>query len=354
MTDFSLLICVWYRRNKRDLPWRETKNPYFLYLSEIILQQTRVEQGKNYYLKFIKNYPTIKDLAKADEQQILNDWQGLGYYSRARNLHETAKFVTENFNAVFPNKYEDILKLKGIGDYTAAAIASFSFDLPYSVLDGNVFRVLSRIFDIDSPIDSGEGKRIFKKLAQDLLPIDNPAEYNQAIMEFGAIHCLPKNPKCETCIFVEKCLSFKSNTISSRPLKIGKTKVRKRFFHYFIFKINNQIAIRKRENDDIWKHLYEFPYIEFESEQDENEIIELIQGKFNLSPKFSIISKKHILSHQQIFPTFWIFELENDFLIRENFDVKLIKLAELENFPLPRLIDRFLEENYQKLFINFN
>jgi A/G-specific adenine glycosylase len=352
MIDFELLICDWYRQNKRDLPWRKTNNPYFIYLSEVILQQTRVDQGKKYYEKFIKKYPKIEDLANAQEQVILNDWQGLGYYSRARNLHNTAKIVCYHYNGNFPNQYNEIIKLKGIGEYTAAAIASFAFALPYAVLDGNVFRVLSRIFDISLAIDSTEGKKTFKKLAQELLPIDNPAEYNQAIMEFGAIQCLPKNPKCVICVFRNDCLSFKNNTISERPLKLVKTKIRKRFFHYFIFKSADKILIRKRENQDIWKHLFEFPYFEYDSEINEEVILERIKHEFEFTPFSVIKTKKHILTHQHIFPKFWIFDVENFSHIEDYFECKSIKISDLDEFPLPRLIDRFLEENYEKLFIN--
>ena len=202
MANFHLSITDWYRQNARSLPWRETKNAYFIWLSEIILQQTRVNQGLNYFLKFQNNYPTVKHLAQASEQQVLADWQGLGYYSRARNLHFAAKIVVNDFNGVFPSSFEDLKKLKGVGDYTASAIASFAFDLPHAVVDGNVFRVISRLYDIETPIDTNEGKKIFDSLAKELLSENPPAIHNQAIMEFGALQCVPANPNCEIWIFI--------------------------------------------------------------------------------------------------------------------------------------------------------
>jgi A/G-specific adenine glycosylase len=349
MTDFDLLICEWYRRNKRDLPWRETKDPYFIWLSEVILQQTRVDQGKNYYLKFISHYPTVQDLAMADEQEVLNDWQGLGYYSRARNLHASAKMIVDNFNGKFPSTYSDILSLKGVGEYTSAAIASFAFDLPHVVLDGNVFRILSRIFDVALPIDSSEGKKAFQKLAEELLPKDNAAEFNQAIMEFGAIHCTPVNPSCENCIFNTNCLAFTNKTVSSRPVKIGKTKVRKRFFNYLIFISKGKIILQKRLNDDIWKHLFEFPLIETDVEQNELEFNDILNSKYGMQSRFSILGKKHILSHQHLFAQYWFFSCESLDFFPQDENVIAIEIGKLQDFPLPRLIDRFLEENYDKI-----
>ena len=226
MSDFSLSIRDWYRLNKRELPWRNTSDPYFIWLSEIIMQQTRVEQGINYYLKFINNYPTITHLANAEEKDILNDWQGLGYYSRARNLHWSAKLIRDEFNGEFPNNYLTILKLKGVGEYTAAAISSFAFSEQKAVVDGNVYRLLSRFFDIEIPIDSSKGKKYFQKLADELIVSDNPAEHNQAIMEVGTIVCKPSSPNCQTCPLQVSCLSNQNKTILTRPVKSKKVKVR--------------------------------------------------------------------------------------------------------------------------------
>ena len=341
MADFHRLTIDWYRQNKRDLPWRNTKNPYKIWLSEIILQQTRVDQGMNYYLKFIRNYPTIFDLANANEHEVLNDWQGLGYYSRARNLHFTAKHIASELNGIFPNQYSEIIKLKGIGEYTAAAISSFSFDLPHAVLDGNVYRVLSRVFDIATPIDSTEGKKEFQNLANELIDKDNPAIYNQSIMEFGAMLCTPVNPNCENCPLTEKCLSFANNTIKERPLKEKKTKVRVRYFNFAIFKENDQILIEKRTSKDIWQHLYQFPLYETEKEMSNEDAISFFQETIDLNPSDFSKPIKHILSHQRIFTVFYIF---NQLPNKKGENWIQIDKSLIDNYPLPRVIDRFLED----------
>lgn len=340
MTDFHLLIGNWYRQNKRNLPWRNTKDPYFIWLSEIILQQTRVDQGLNYYLKFTRNYPTVEHLALASEQEVLNDWQGLGYYSRARNLHHTAKFISENLNNSFPESYEKILQLKGIGPYTAAAIASFAFNEPVAVVDGNVYRVLSRIFDIDLPIDSTEGKKAFQQLANSLIPQQNPGDFNQGIMEFGAMQCTPVNPNCTACPFTDKCLAKAHNTISQRPVKSKKTAVRDRYFYYGIFRTATHICICKRTQKDIWQHLYEFPLIETTSRQNETAIYELFEQHHSATPIRISPEVKHILSHQRIHARFAYFDQIPDAL-----QPNAISIGTLDDYPLPRLIDRFLEEN---------
>lgn len=339
--NFSRQITDWYRQNKRELPWRQTINPYYIWLSEIILQQTRVNQGMAYYLKFIDHYPTITDLAKADEQSVLNDWQGLGYYSRARNLHATAKMVVEKFNGEFPTSYEEIISLKGIGSYTAAAIASFAYNLPYAVVDGNVYRVLSRVFDIELPIDSNEGQKTFSKIANDLLDKLNPGLHNQAIMEFGALHCTPTSPSCETCIFQQECFAFKNGTISERPVKKGKTKIRNRYFHYFQFKNEQETILVKRTEKDIWQHLYEFPKIEFEADQEQLEIKKYIQDNFHIEPINYSQPKKHILSHQHIYCTFWEFDCLPT-KIESSWEV--VHLNIFHEYPIPRVIDRYLDE----------
>jgi A/G-specific adenine glycosylase len=343
--NFSRQITDWYRQNKRELPWRQTNNPYFIWLSEIILQQTRVNQGMAYYLKFIDHYPTITDLANADEQSILNDWQGLGYYSRARNLHSAAKFVLSKFNGEFPTNYSDILSLKGVGSYTAAAIASFAYNLPYAVVDGNVYRVLSRIFDIDLPIDSNKGQKTFSKIAEELLDKENPGIHNQAIMEFGAIHCTPTSPSCNTCVFQQECLALKNGKISDRPVKKGKTKIRNRYFHYFHFNDGKEIILQKRTEKDIWQHLYEFPKIEFETEQEITKIKEFINQHLEIEPFESSQPKKHILSHQHIYCTFWEF---NQLPKSKDNNWDIVSLTDFQNFPIPRVIDRYLEEKHKR------
>ena len=341
MTDFQRLIIDWYRLNKRDLPWRQTKNPYYIWLSEIILQQTRVAQGLDYYMKFIKHYPSIFDLANAEEEDILNDWQGLGYYSRARNLHTTAKKIACDLGGIFPEKYDEIIKLKGIGDYTAAAISSFAFDLPYSVVDGNVYRVLSRVFDIELPIDSTIGKNHFSNFAQELLPKKNAAEYNQAIMEFGALQCVTNSPICNSCPLLRICLASQNKTIAIRPVKEKKTKIRNRYFHFMIFKENNKIALVKREKNDIWKHLYHFPLIETENEIMLDEINRKIESKFKIKPIKNSEIVKHILSHQKIFARFYFFD---KFPSNLPLSYKILPVKNIQDFPMPRLIDKFLDE----------
>jgi A/G-specific adenine glycosylase len=344
MTDFHLLITDWYRQNARSLPWRNTKNAYFIWLSEIILQQTRVNQGLNYFLKFQNNYPTVKHLAQASEQEVLADWQGLGYYSRARNLHFTAKIVANEFNGIFPSSFDEIKKLKGIGDYTASAIASFAFDLPHAVVDGNVFRVLSRLYDIETPIDSNEGKKIFDSLAKELLGENPPAIHNQAIMEFGALQCVPANPNCEICPFIAKCLAFKNKTITERPQKRGKIIPKNRYFHFLQFDNGENILLEKRTSKDIWQHLFQFPLIETDHLSELEEIKMQLIERFKITPRSVSNQIKHILTHQRIYAHVWRF----DSLPKENeFDENWIKVNpnDLINYPIPRLLDRYLLED---------
>lgn len=342
MTDFQQIIKSWYLANKRDLPWRETKNPYKIWLSEIILQQTRVAQGLSYYEKFIRHYPTVRDLAAASEQEVLADWQGLGYYSRARNLHATAKQIATDFDAVFPTDFKSILKLKGIGEYTASAIASFAYDLPHAVVDGNVYRVLSRLFDIDLPIDSTEGKKQFSALSNELIDKQDPGIFNQAMMEFGAIQCIPGKPLCVNCPLIHECKSFQLGVVSNRPVKKGKTKVRNRYFLYLIFwnSASKTFYLRKRTEKDIWQELYEFPMLEFDSEQASTEYINAISSQI----KFISPAQKHILSHQHIYGRFALVDQEK--LLQQFTGVIELNFDKLSSYPLPRLIDRFIENNY--------
>ena len=344
MNDFNLLIIKWYRQNKRNLPWRLTKDPYMIWLSEIILQQTKVDQGLNYYLKFRTNYPTINDLAKADEQKVLSDWQGLGYYSRARNLHTTAKTIIDTYQGIFPNTYENILKLKGIGTYTAAAISSFAFDLPHAVVDGNVYRVLSRIFNIDTPIDSTEGVKEFNFLANELLNKKHPAEHNQAIMEFGAIQCTPSNPNCTDCIFNQTCLARINGTIQQLPVKKTKTKIRNRYLHFLHIEIDNQIIITQRTKKDIWQNMYQFPLIEKIKVEELPIIKQEIENTYNIKITDITTNIKHILSHQHLYTTFWKTDAIPE-IIRKNKEYLLIEKSKLNEYPIPRVIDRYLEAN---------
>ncbi len=332
MHVFSLLIAEWFRQNGRDLPWRSTTDPYYIWLSEIILQQTRVTQGRSYYQKFIVNYPTVQDLARASEQDILNDWQGLGYYSRARNLHFTAKYVAYELNGKFPDSYDGLLQLKGVGSYTAAAIASFAFNREAAVVDGNVYRFLSRAFDLDTPIDSTPGKKQFQELADVLIKGTDPAIHNQAMMEMGSIVCKPQ-PDCAECPVREHCISYSRNTVQERPVKSKKTKVRNRYFHYMVFESKEKTIVRQRTKKDVWQHLYEFPLIETEKPE-VPELPELTELK--RSEKIT-----HILSHQRIEAVFYHF---NGMPSTRASDWKVIDRKNIQDFPLPRIIDRYLEQ----------
>ncbi len=336
---------LWYEQNKRDLPWRNTKNPYKIWLSEIILQQTRVIQGLPYYLKFIEQYPNIQDLAAASEKEVLRLWQGLGYYSRARSLHTTARIIVEKFGGIFPNTYQDLLKLKGIGPYTAAAIASFAFDEKVAVVDGNVYRVLSRVFGVETDISSHEAKKVFSDLANSLLANESPSVYNQAIMEFGAIHCTPQNPECMFCIFHQECKARAEGKQMILPIKSKKIKTKKRFFNYFLIEQNEKYLMRQRTKNDIWAGLFDFYLLENEEkslklDETDDSFLSKIQSKANIKH----ISEKytHILTHQRIEAIFWFLELADNFIIEkpEGFDFYTKK--EVEELPKPILIEKYL------------
>jgi len=287
---FSNLLISWYLEHKRELPWRLTKDPYAIWLSEIILQQTKVAQGLPYYNAFISTFPSVNDLANAPEEKVLKLWQGLGYYSRARNLHYTANYISEDLKGVFPTNYNDLLKLKGVGDYTASAIASICYKEPSAVVDGNVYRVLARFFGISTPINSSQGIKAFKKLAQELLDVSQPGTYNQAVMEFGARHCKPRNPDCSSCIFNDKCVALQKNIVAELPVKLKKTTIKKCYFNYFIIQSEeNTILLQQRTKKGIWQQLYEFPLIET-SEEIKLEQLQLLEEFKELSNKHSFCS----------------------------------------------------------------
>ena len=354
MFNFSKKLIDWYLQNKRELPWRKTQDPYRIWLSEIILQQTRVEQGMPYYFNFVEAYPDIKALANAPEDAILKLWQGLGYYSRARNLHATAKKVALDFNSEFPNTYAEIKKLKGIGDYTASAIASICFDEAEAVVDGNVYRVLSRVFGIDTPIDSTSGKKEFKALAQQLIDPKDPATFNQAVMEFGATQCKPKNPYCLHCPFQQDCAAYASGKINELPVKQGKTKVRDRYFNYVIvLGPSGETVLTQRDKKGIWRGLFEFPLLETEKPLNESGFRESVkklklpgvssavlieeldvESLVALTPEAII----HKLSHQKLHVHFWLLKLQ-DFS-----GLQTIPFAAFESYAVPRVIDRFMED----------
>ncbi len=341
---FSQKILNWYAKNKRSLPWRNTSDPYKIWLSEIILQQTRVAQGTPYYLKFIENYPTVYELANASEEQVLKSWQGLGYYSRARNLHATAKMVVEEYGGIFPNSYDSLLKLKGIGDYTASAIASICFDEPKPVVDGNVYRVLARYFGVDITTNSSAGIKYFKKLAQEVMNAENIRDYNQGIMEFGAIQCTPKKTDCAVCPLNEGCVALKENRVNMLPAKLKKAKINNRYFNYMVLIIterngNTKTLLHQRKSKDIWLNLWEFPLYESDKEIGLKEVTSYIQKTlpFNDTPQIYQYREKiivHKLSHQHLHTYFWIVntttELEG-----------AIDLSEVENYPVPVLIADF-------------
>jgi len=338
---FSEEIIGWYHQNKRDLPWRKTTDPYQIWLSEIILQQTRVDQGLAYFNKFIENYPTIDLLANASEKEVLNHWQGLGYYSRARNLHFTAKLIVDEYKGVFPTTYKDVLSLKGVGEYTAAAITSFAYGLTYPVIDGNVYRVLSRIFGVETPIDSTLGKKEFKALANELIDSKRPADYNQAIMEFGALQCKPKLPKCEDCPLRLSCFALKNDLIAELPKKEKKIKQRNRFFNYTVIIDEDSIYLKERTEKDIWIGLYDFPLIETEKQLNSFKTIKDSFKNIGLDLIDKSIEYKHILSHQKIYATFWLVNAKNNNYFDANFTK--IPLKEINNYPVPKLIDNYLQ-----------
>jgi len=341
---FANELIAWYQEHKRDLPWRHSTNPYVLWLSEIILQQTRVDQGLPYFHRFLAHYPTIADFASASEGEILNDWQGLGYYSRARNMHHTAKMVMEQFDGRFPSSYTDLLRLKGIGEYTAAAISSFSSNEARAVLDGNVFRVLARYFGIDTPINSSEGKKQFSALVQELLPPKLAGVYNQAIMEFGALQCKPKSPLCDDCPLRTSCTAFSTNQILNLPVKLKQKPARERFFNYIVLLHGDSIAMQQRGAGDIWQGLYEFPLLESLTSLSPGELV----CTDDFKQKFGDLSHikwvhgpvKHLLSHQRIFAQFIVMEVSDAYFLANN--EQFVPLAELENLAQPKLIFEFV------------
>jgi A/G-specific adenine glycosylase len=340
--NFSKRLISWYSVNKRNLPWRKTQNPFFIWLSEIILQQTRVKQGWPYYDRFTANYPTVFDLASAKEQEVLNLWQGLGYYSRARNLHASAKYIVNELGGIFPSTYKDIKKLKGVGDYTASAIASICFNESTAVVDGNVYRVLSRVFGIETPINSTMGIKEFKILAQELIDKKQPATFNQAIMDFGSQVCKPKQPICETCIFKSSCIAFNNHKISLLPVKLKKTKVTQKHFNFVVVIVNNNATlIEKRTKKGIWQNMYQFPLIESETQATHKEISKKVKEKFNLTHfELSLYNKDiiiHKLSHQHLHTKFWIVTTSNDLPNTTQF-------TKLNDYPVPVLIHNFIND----------
>jgi len=339
---FARLLMDWYDRHKRDLPWRHTRDPYKIWLSEIILQQTRVAQGLPYYLAFAKQYATIKKLAIAPQDEVLRLWQGLGYYSRARNLHACAKKVVDEYNGEFPDIYEELLKLPGVGTYTAAAIASFAFDEPVAVLDGNVFRVLARVFGIEHDIASPAGKKFFFEKANELISKEKPGVFNQSVMEFGALQCTPVNPACTSCPLARMCVANAQNLQTQLPVKLKRTKVRTRYLYYFVIRKGEQLFLRKRESGDIWNGLYDFAL----QEESKSLSAQLLSKKYFLKSKDQISKEyKHILSHQKLVVRF--IEAEKMATLKKNrkaSGLKLYSKKQVEQLPKPVLISRYLQD----------
>ncbi|WP_042242125.1 A/G-specific adenine glycosylase [Jejuia pallidilutea] len=340
--SFSKILNSWYSVNKRSLPWRETNNPYFIWLSEIILQQTQVKQGLPYYNAFVAQFPTVFDLANAKESEVLKLWQGLGYYSRARNLHVTAKYIANTCNGEFPNTYKGLLKLKGIGDYTASAIASICFNEVTAVVDGNVYRVLSRYFGIDTPINSTKGIKAFKALAQELIDAKDPATFNQAIMEFGATQCRPKNPDCMFCPFQASCVAYNKGRVDELPVKLKKLKVKQRYFNFLVFlSKDNKTILEKRKGKGIWQNLYQFPLIETDDNMAHNDFLKLVKAHSLLNGKtfelhqYNNVPKVHKLSHQHLNTTFWIVNID---LVENG-----VPFETITDYPVPILIGNFIE-----------
>lgn len=340
--SFNSNLTNWFDKNKRELPWRKSNDPYKIWLSEIILQQTQVKQGLPYYNKFLKNYPNIYELARSSEDEVMKNWQGLGYYSRARNLLFTAKYIVHELNGIFPKKYIDLIKLKGVGDYTASAIASICFDESVAVLDGNVFRVLSRYFGIEIPINSTQGIKHFKSLAKSLLPKKRIGDYNQAVMEFGALQCKPKSPNCSICPINVNCVAFTTNNTKNLPIKIKRSKIKDRYFNFLVYLTKkSETVIEKRNVKGIWQQLYQFPLIETESSVSKKNLISYKKRlkKYNLiNPEIELINKSeivHKLSHQRLHIKFWKLNKK----IKHH---KTVYWNDLKKYPVPSPIAEFI------------
>lgn len=338
---FSKQLIYWYLQNKRNLPWRSTLNPYTIWLSEIILQQTRVDQGMSYYHKFIKKFPTVFDLAAASEEQVLKLWQGLGYYSRARNLHFSAKYIVNELNGEFPKTYKELLKLKGVGDYTASAIASICFNEPTAVVDGNVYRVLARYFGIGTPINSSAENKVFKLLAQQLIDEENPGTHNQAIMEFGALMCKPNNPDCTICPLNNSCFALSKNSVKDLPAKEKKATIKTRHFNYLVVHSSDHKTKMVKREKGIWQNLYEFPLIETGNVIDEKQLLEhaIFKELFNtMETKVELFDKEvlvHKLTHQHIYAKFWVVTTAASVNFEHPWE-------SVRKYPVPALIDNFL------------
>lgn len=346
MNDFLQNLYYWFSHNKRDLPWRTTKDPYKIWISEIILQQTRVDQGKAYYLKFIQHFPTVADLAMSPEDEVLKLWQGLGYYSRARNLHYTARYIQNELNGKFPKNYTELLQLKGIGPYTAAAVASIAFNLRHAAVDGNIYRVLARYFGIHTPIDTGKGQKDFYELANKLLPEKNIGYHNQALMEFGAIQCVPKSPDCSKCPVAENCYALNNGLADKLPVKTKLKKQRNRYFYYYFIDAGDYTYLEKRTRKDIWQNLFQFPLTEAKRNLTDKQILNSdklrLFKKCDATIKNISAAKKHILTHQVIFARLIHIKINNRNCL--NGDFFQVNKKDISTFAVPRLMEKFIQE----------
>jgi len=348
---FTQKLLQWWKVHQRSLPWKTTKDPYKIWLSEIILQQTRVQQGLPYYQKFVQAYPTVQDLAAASSDEVMHMWEGLGYYSRARNMHTAAKYITKELNGVFPNTFKAIKALKGVGPYTAAAIASFAFDLPHAAVDGNMYRVLSRYFGISTPIDSTKGKKDFAVLAQQLLPPHYAADFNQAVMDFGSLQCVPKKVACGTCPLKNTCVAFSQNKVSKLPVKSKRLKKRSRFFNYLLVYLPKKevptILLRQRTDKDIWQNLHDFPLIETQELLDINSLQNYIVKKQLFDSQLVIkgVSKmyKQQLTHQTIYARFFTAQYPSSTITKQE-SLFSVPLNALHLYACPKLINNYLND----------
>jgi A/G-specific adenine glycosylase len=343
-------IVKWYLANKRDLPWRNTTNPYKIWVSEIILQQTRVDQALSYYLAFLNEFPNILALANASQQQVLKLWQGLGYYSRARNMHFTAQYIINELDGIFPDSYSELIKLKGIGEYTAAAIASFAFNENVPALDGNVYRVLARLFAEKSPINSPQGKKIFKELACELIKNQDPSVFNQAMMEFGALQCVPKNPNCRECPLNSACTAKIQNMVKEFPVKINKLIKKDRFINYFFIENQQYTYIKLRDKKDIWNGLFEFPMIESNALKDFSTICQSEEWKDlfgNIKLVLHSVSDNmiHQLTHQKIHAVFYRLSFtSSDNYVKIDKEFKKVGINELKDYPVSKIIENYIKQ----------
>jgi A/G-specific adenine glycosylase len=357
LMEFKRILAQWYVENRRELPWRNSSNPYHIWISEIILQQTRVIQGISYYHRFIETFPTIFDLANAPEDLVLKVWQGLGYYTRARNLHNAAKLVVKEYGGTIPDSYDELIKIRGIGPYSAGAIASFAFKKPIPAIDGNVYRIIARIFGVFTLPTTGLGKREFNQIVSDLMDRESPDTFNQALLDFGALQCIPRGPKCQICPFISYCYAFQNNMVESLPSKGKKTIPRDRYFNYLLVNYKGQTFISKRKSNDIWHSLYEFPLIETNNLIDPEQLPrteewKTLLGSMDVTIKYISPLVKHQLSHQTLHTRFVVVEVDSEPLcLMKNF--LMIPTERIDDYSTPRLIDNFLAaEPAATYFIN--